>query len=134
MVDGGDSNIELTERGYRAWNEDDLDGLLDICHPEVEYYTSGVFPGLQKVYEGKEGIRRWWADFHEPWLQIKVIPERIVDTPDGVAILVRFEGKGRQGIQTTMTFINTIEVRDGLALRFDSQRPTEEALAELGLD
>jgi ketosteroid isomerase-like protein len=47
------SNTELTEIGYRAWNEDDLDGLLAICHPEVEYYTSGIFPGLQFVYEGK---------------------------------------------------------------------------------
>jgi hypothetical protein len=33
-----------------------------------------------------------------------------------------------------MEFINTIEIRDGLAFRFDSQPPTEEALRELGLD
>jgi hypothetical protein len=26
---------ELAERGYRAWNEDDLEALLAICHPEV---------------------------------------------------------------------------------------------------
>jgi ketosteroid isomerase-like protein len=129
-----ESKIELTERGYRAWNEDDLEGLVAICHPEVEYYTSGVFPGLQTVYEGREGIRRWWADFHEPWQEIKVIPERIVETDSGVAILIRFAGKGRQGIETTMRFINTIEVRDGLARRFDSQPPTEPALRKLGLD
>jgi ketosteroid isomerase-like protein len=134
MGDARESNIELAERGYRAWNEDDLDGLLDFCHPEVDYYTSGVFPGLQSVYHGEEGIRRWWAEFHEPWQEIKVIPERIADTPDGVAVLIRFEGKGRQGIETTMSFINTIELRDGLAFRFDSQPPTEEALRELGLD
>ena len=130
----GESKIELTERGYRAWNEDDLEGFVFICHPKVEYYTSGVLPGLQTVYEGREGIRRWWADFHEPWQEIKVIPERIVETDSGVAILIRFEGKGRQGIETTMRFINTIEVRDGLARRFDSQPPTEPALRELGLD
>jgi ketosteroid isomerase-like protein len=124
---------EITERGYRAWNEDDLDSLLAICHPEVEYYTSGVFPGLQSVYEGEAGIRRWWADFHEPWEEIKVIPERIAERPNGVAVLIRFEGTGRQGIETTMRFINTIEVRDGLAYRFNSQPPTDEAIRELGL-
>jgi ketosteroid isomerase-like protein len=134
MGDAPESNIELTERGYRAWNEDDLDGLLDVCHPEVEYHTSGVFPGLQSVYYGEDGIRQWWADFHEPWKEIKVIPERIVETDNGVAALVRFEGKGRQGIETTMSFINTIEVRDGLAFRFDSQPPTDEAMRELDLD
>ena len=60
------TKTELAERGYRAWNEDDLEGLLAICHPEATYHTSGVFPGLQTVYEGKPGIARWWADFHEP--------------------------------------------------------------------
>lgn len=128
------SKIELAERGYRAWNEDDLDGLLDVCHPDVEYHTSGVFPGLQSVYHGPDGIKQWWADFHEPWQKIKVIPERIAESPDGVAVLIRFEGTGRQGIETEMRFINTIEVRDGLAFRFDSQPPTDEALRELGLD
>ena len=49
------TNTELAERGYRAWNEDDLDGLLAICHPEVEYHTSGVFPGLESVYERQGG-------------------------------------------------------------------------------
>ncbi len=129
-----ESKIELTERGYRAWNEDDLETLLSICHPEVEYHTSGVFPGLTSVYHGHEGISQWWADFHEPWHRIRVIPKRIVETAGGVAVLVRFEGKGRQGIETTMSFINTIEMLDGLARRFDSQPPTEEALRELGLD
>jgi ketosteroid isomerase-like protein len=125
---------ELAERGYRAWNEDDLEALLAICHPEVEYHSSGVFPGLQSVYEGEAGIRRWWADFHEPWEQINVIPERIAERPDGVAVLVRFEGSGRQGIETTMQFINTIEIRDGLAYRFRAQPPTDEAIRELRLD
>jgi hypothetical protein len=62
-----------------------------------------------------------------------VIPERIAERPEGVAVLIRFEGTGRQGIETTMQFINTIEVRDGLAYRFDSQPLTDEALEELGL-
>jgi ketosteroid isomerase-like protein len=127
------THTELAEIGYRAWNEDDLEALLAICHPEVEYRTSGVFPGLRSVYEGEDGIRRWWADFHEPWSQIKVIPERIAERPDGVAVLIRFEGTGRQGIETTMKFINTIEIRENLAYRFDSQPPTEAAIRELGL-
>jgi ketosteroid isomerase-like protein len=125
---------QLAEHGYNAWNTNDLETLVSICHPEVEYHTSGVFPGLQSVYNGHDGIRRWWADFHEPWKEIKVIPERIVERDNGVAVLIRFEGTGRQGIETTMSFINTIEVRDDLAFRFDSQPPTDEALRELGLD
>ena len=132
--------VELIEFGYDAWNRGDLEALLSICHPEVSYHTSGVFPGLQDVYEGKDGLRQWWADFREPWEQIKVIPERIVERGDGdgidgvFSILVRFEGRGRQGIETTMEFININEIRDRLAYRFDSTAVTDEALREHGLD
>ena len=63
-----------------------------------------------------------------------MIPERIAERPDGVAVLIRFEGTGRQGIETTMQFINTIAIRDGFAYRFDSEPPTKEGLRELGLD
>jgi ketosteroid isomerase-like protein len=129
------SLTELIEYGYNAWNVDDLEALLSICHPEVSYHTSGVFPGLQVLYEGRDGIRRWWTDFREPWEKIKVIPERISDRGDGLySVLVRFEGTGRQGIETTMEFINVVEIRDGLAYRFDSMSPTEEAMREHGLD
>jgi len=128
------SNTELAKRGYDAWNDDDLEALLATCHPEVEYHTSGVFPGLEPVYRGREGFRRWWDAFHEPWRQIKVIPERIAERPDGVAVLIRFEGTGRQGIETTMQFINTIEIRDGLAYRFNSRPASDGAIRELGLD
>jgi ketosteroid isomerase-like protein len=127
--------VELIEFGYDAWNRGDLEALLSICHPEVSYRTSGAFPGLQAVYEGKDGLRQWWADFREPWEQIKVIPERIVEHGDGhFSILVRFEGTGRQGIETTMHFINLTEIRDRLAYRFDSLSVTEEAIREHGLD
>lgn len=129
------SLTELIEYGYDAWNAGDLDALLSICHPEVSYHTSGAFPGLQTVYEGKDGLRRWWVDFRDPWQKIKVIPERISDRGDGVfSILVRFEGRGRQGIETKMEFINLVEIRDRLAYRFDSMPLTQEALREYGLD
>jgi ketosteroid isomerase-like protein len=128
------TDMERVEYGYRCWNEGDLEGLLTICDPEVEYHTSGAFPGIQSIYEGEDGIRRWWADFREPWREIKVIPEKIVERPGGVNVLVRFEGTGRQGIETTMHFINTTEIRDGLAYRFESQPVTDEAIRELGLD
>jgi ketosteroid isomerase-like protein len=92
-----------------------------------------VFPGLDPVYAGEEGIRRWWADFHEPWKDIKVIPERIVERGNEIAILVRFAGTGREGIETGMRFINTIEIRDGKAYRFGARAYTQEAARELGL-
>jgi ketosteroid isomerase-like protein len=128
------SHTELAERAYAGWNDNDLEGLLALTHPEAEFVPSGVFPGLQSAYRGKEAIRRWWDTFHEPWREIKVIPERIAERPDGVDVLIRFEGIGRDGIETTMTFINTVEVRDGLIYRLVGHPADDQAVRELGLD
>jgi ketosteroid isomerase-like protein len=127
------SDSEIAERGYRAWNEDDLEGLLAVTHAEAEYHPSGVFLGMEDVYRGEEGIRRWWQTFREPWSRIKVIPERIADHPDGLAVLVRFEGLGRHGVETTMHFINLLEFRDGLIYRLGARPATEESIRDLGL-
>ena len=128
------SPTEIAERGYRAWNDDDIEAMVALCHPECEYHSSGVFPGMEPVYHGRAGIRRWWATFHEPWEEIKVIPERIAERGGGVAVLIRFEGLGRQGIEATMHFINTMEFRDDLIYRMGSQPASDEATRELGLD
>jgi ketosteroid isomerase-like protein len=125
---------EIVERSYGAWNDDDLEAMLALTHPEAEYTPSGVFPGMDSLYRGEEGIRRWWDTFHEPWSEIKVIPERVAERPGGAAILVRFEGIGRDGIETTMKFINKIEVRDGLLYRLVGQPASEQVIRELGLD
>ena len=44
-----------------------------------------------------------------------MIPEQIAERTVGMDVLTRFEGSGRDGIETTMNFIKAIEVRDGLA-------------------
>jgi ketosteroid isomerase-like protein len=128
------SHTELAERAYAAWNDDDFEAMLALFHPEGEFIPSGVFPGMESAYRGEEGFRRWWATFHEPWGQIKVIPERMVERPDGVDILIRFQGRGRDGIETTMSFINRVDVRDGLLHRLVGVRADDETIRELGLD
>jgi len=128
------SPTEVVERCYEIWNEDDLEAFLELTHPEAEYTPSGVFPGMEHFYRGREGIGRWWQTFHEPWSKLKVIPERMVARGDEVAVLVRFEGVGRDGIETTMSFVNEMEVRDGMLFRLVGRPADEEAIRELGLD
>jgi ketosteroid isomerase-like protein len=133
-VPAGLSDTEVVQRSYDVWNDDDLERFLTLTHPEAEYIPSGIFPGMASAYRGREGVRRWWETFHEPWREIRVVPERIVERGEEIAVLVRFEGTGRDGVATTMSFINRIEVREGLLYRLVGQPAGEEALRELGLD
>jgi ketosteroid isomerase-like protein len=127
------SPTEIVERCYEIWNNNDLEAFLEITHPDAEYTPSGVFPGIGHFYKGRDGIRQWWQAFHEPWSEIRVIPERMVERGNWVAVLVRFEGVGRDGIETAMDFINRLEIRDGHLYRLIGQPADEEAIRELGL-
>jgi ketosteroid isomerase-like protein len=61
------SGVDVMRRGFAAWNAGDIDGALALMHPDIEWRTSGVFPDVDDVYFGREGVRRFWSDFRGPW-------------------------------------------------------------------
>jgi ketosteroid isomerase-like protein len=52
-------NVELLHRAYDAFNRRDLDALLALCDPDVEFisYTMQVERG--DPYRGHDGVRSW---------------------------------------------------------------------------
>lgn len=76
-------------------------------------------PDLDRVYEGKERVRRFFRDFSEPWETISITLEKILDERDGQLLVVaRLVGKGREGIEVDMPFFQIY--------RFDDQAMLEE--------
>ena len=53
-------NVELVREAYAAWNDAEVEAVLPFLHPEVEFVTSGTFLGLDPVYGGHDGFRRFW--------------------------------------------------------------------------
>ena len=89
---------EVIRRAYEAWGRGDLDGMLATLDPEIDYWTSGIYPGLRNYYHGHEGMRRFWSDFHDMWEQIEIHPARFEEHEDLVVALWDFRGRGRGGI------------------------------------
>jgi SnoaL-like domain len=52
--------IELVQQACDAFNRRDLDGLLALCDPDVEFvsYLAQVEGG--EPYRGLDGVRHWW--------------------------------------------------------------------------
>jgi ketosteroid isomerase-like protein len=126
-------NVELARRGYEAWNRDDLDAVLATYHQQFEFRTSGVFPGLDRVYRGREGFRRFWEDFHGPWESVRIVIEELRQSGERVVALYVFEAKGRDGMAVRRPAANVITYRDGLATRIDAYGDWKEALEAVGL-
>ena len=54
-------NVELIERAVAAVNARDLDAYLACCTEDVELHVD-AFDEVTGVYDGPEGIRRFFAD------------------------------------------------------------------------
>jgi ketosteroid isomerase-like protein len=126
-------NLELARSIMDAWNRADVDAVLALCHPEFEYHTSGDFLGLDPVYRGHEGFRKFERDFRGAWESLSVVVEELHDQGDKVAVLGTFEARGRDGMTVSRRIANVITFRDGLAVRIDAYGDWDQALEATSL-
>jgi ketosteroid isomerase-like protein len=122
------TNSELLLAGYDAWNRDDLEGWLELLHPDVQILTSGVFPDLARDYRGHERAAKFWHQMHEPWDVFRIEVEHVEDEGDCAIASIRFRGCGADsGVEVDMRFGMLMRVRDGLAIELVNRRTFDEA-------
>ena len=126
-------NLELARLMMDAWNRGDVDAVLARCHPEFEYHTSGDFLGLDAVYRGHEGFRKFERDFRGAWQSLSFVVEELAGHGDKVAVLGTFEAQGRDGMTARRAIANVVTFRDGLAVRQDAYGDWDQALEVTGL-
>ena len=61
-------NVERYREALEAWNRRDLVWILEQAAPDLEFHTAQLFPGIEPVYHGREGMVEFWTTFiEEPW-------------------------------------------------------------------
>ena len=121
-------NVDLVVAGFDAWNRQDLDGFLASLAPDVEFWTSGVFPDFDSVYRGHVGIAEFWRRLHEPWDSLRADPEAIEELGDWVVYVFRFRAKGAgSGVDVDLRFANAAQVFNDHVVRIVARRTLEEA-------
>jgi ketosteroid isomerase-like protein len=121
------SNSDLLLAGYQAWNSDDLDGYLELLHPEVHISTSGLFPDLPSDYEGRDRAELFWREMHEPWEKFRIDVEHIEEEGAWALASLRLRARARGGLAVDMRFGMAMRVQDGLAVEFLNRRSFDEA-------
>jgi ketosteroid isomerase-like protein len=128
-------NVDVVRRSYEAFNRGDLDGALDVMHPEVEWQTY-IVPGPGGgTYHGRDGVRQLWSDARSVFGEFRNEPERFFDVPpDRVVAFVRICGVGKEsGVPVEARIAHLITLRDGMAIRVRSFEDRDEALRAAGL-
>jgi ketosteroid isomerase-like protein len=84
-------NVEIVRRSLDRWSNGDLEGFLDSVDPEIEWRASGIYPGVDPVYFGHDGFRKFWHDFHEIWETLVMEVLDIAAAGDQVAFSLHFD-------------------------------------------
>jgi ketosteroid isomerase-like protein len=125
-------NVELVRQAYEAWNRGDLEWQLDHITADFEFRTAELFPDTEAVYRGREGFSQFWKTFRGESVMIEV--ERIEPIGDDrVLALLRFYGRGRDGIEVTLEYANLLTIENGLATRNIGFGDWQQALEAAGL-
>ena len=126
-------NIEVVRNWLEAWNRGELDQMLSLFHPEVEWRPSGAFPGLDPVYMGHDGFRRFWREFMDPWESFRIKPGEERDCGEQVLTLGSFEARGRDGLKAPRPTAGVWTFRDGRVIVVQVYADHAQALEAVGL-
>jgi ketosteroid isomerase-like protein len=126
-------NVELVRRGYEAFNRGDVDGMLALLDPEIEWITPprNMFTG---TYRGTDEVRGLLRDQREVFEEIAMEPYELFEKGDAVVAFVRQRATGRtSGAEVEIVVGHLWTVRDGRAVRFEGFPEREKALEAAGL-
>ena len=128
-------NVELMRRGYEAFNRGDIDDVVDaLAGPDCEFIPAGLLPGVEEVYRGPDGFRRFaslfWEGFDDPRVEV----DDLVDAGDQVLATVTNRGRGKvSGVDVARTTWAVWTIRDGKVIRGQAFESRAEALEAVGL-
>jgi ketosteroid isomerase-like protein len=125
--------LEKIRLGYEGFNRGDLSEAKPNVADDVEWGTTGTWPGLEGVYRGPDALDEWMETLHAEWETFNVsLDEVIRDVGDVIVVAERLSGRGREsGIEVEMQVFSVYWSRAGKIVKRRSFRTRDEALAAL---
>jgi ketosteroid isomerase-like protein len=126
-------NFETIMRGFELWNRGEVEATLEFIEPGVEWRPGPVILDADELYEGHQGVLRFWEEFRGAFDAISVEPLEWKAQGDEVVIRCRFQARGREGVTADLQVFHRYTMRDGMLYRFQAYPSWDEALAAAGL-
>lgn len=123
-------NVEIVERGFAAFNEGGVDGILPYIHPNFEATTPPELASEPDTYRGHEGVRRWFDSFDEVMEEIRWDARGFREVDGRVLVEFTLRARGKTtGLDFGQDAVMVWELRDGQAIRVSLYPTLDEALA-----
>jgi ketosteroid isomerase-like protein len=87
-------NVELLHRVYEAFNRSDLDSILALCDPDLEFTSRVMEVEGGGPYRGHDGVRAWWESIRDVAPDLRTEIEEVRDLGDVTITRLRVRGHG----------------------------------------
>lgn len=92
-------NLDLVQKALEAFGARDFDALLELVHPEMEFFPmTRHLAGRPEPYLGHEGLRLYLDDVAAVWTEMEVVARRFSQGEDHVVVYGRLRGTTAQGM------------------------------------
>jgi ketosteroid isomerase-like protein len=105
---------EVVRLVFQRANANDPDGVVAVCHPEIEFNDVPEIPG-SAVYRGRDGMREWLRTVHEISDDLNLQIWGVAERGGSVLVETSAEMQGRSsGAEVGWRFWTVWRVEDGL--------------------
>ncbi len=128
--------IDVIQRGSRAFNEADIEGILEVAHPEVELMLIGGFAEVlgESNFSGHAGVRRFCMDWFATFETVRVDQEKFIEAGEKLVSLSRFNATVAGSPAPVELLGATVwGFREGKIVQWDAYYDPREALEAVGL-
>lgn len=105
-------NKDIAQRWFKAFNEQNLDNLLELYHDNAQHYSPKLKihqPHTQGLIMGKEALRNWWADAFQRLPQLRYHPQQLIADDDAVFMDYWRTTPGEEDLRVG----EVLEIKDG---------------------
>jgi ketosteroid isomerase-like protein len=131
-----EENVEVFKRGLEAYNRRDLDAMLEMVDPDVEFHAvlQVALGGEAVVYRGYDGARDMVRDLDETLAPLHIDISEIRDLDDVLVATGSLRGRGTEsGVDIESPYGLVVEFRHGKAIRIRDFLDPKQALEAVGL-
>jgi ketosteroid isomerase-like protein len=128
-------NVALVMRSFEAMGAWDVESLLQLYDPEVEFLPLTGTRVESGGYRGHEGVRAYLAEARDLWDVLQPVGEVFTDVGDHVLVTGRCRVRGRvSGAESNPACAWVVGVRDGVIVSHRTCQSYEEALRAAGVE
>jgi ketosteroid isomerase-like protein len=120
-------------RAVEGFNRRDIEPMLEVSHPEIEWYPFTAQVERDEPYHGHEGLRQWLANLAAVSDDYEASIDDVREKAGVVIALGHVRGHFKSGITLDLEIAWVVRFRDGLAVWGRAYQSHAKALEAAGL-